>query len=126
MLRDDYEKLQDYLIKNDNEKYGLMSYKNNKDYVYSFMKVYDKNTHLIEKDVYNDYGLGLYVDIFPIDGYDENKLLRAKITKNIKKRQLSCYTFQGIYNKDSVVSTIIRNIFLIIFTFSNANTYEKN
>lgn len=65
MLRDDYEKLQDYLIKNDNEKYGLkMSYKNNKDYVYSFMKVYDKNTHLIEKDVYNTVMVWDYMLIF--------------------------------------------------------------
>ena len=38
MLREDYEKLQDYLITNPDERYEVMSYKNNLNYVYPFME----------------------------------------------------------------------------------------
>ncbi|MDO5101149.1 MAG: LicD family protein [Eubacteriales bacterium] len=125
MLRDDYEKLQDYLIANEDEKFGLMSYKNNQSYVYSFMKIYDKSTHLVERDVFVDAGIGLYIDIFPLDGYDDDESIRAKMRKLIKKRQLSCYTFAGIYNSKNVISTMIRNMFVVIYSFANARNYAE-
>jgi len=71
MLRDDYEKLQDYLIANPSERYQVMSYKNNRNYVYPFMKVMDNQTYLIEEDVRIDSNMGIYVDIFPLDYYDD-------------------------------------------------------
>ncbi len=83
MLRDDYEKLQDYMIAHPDERYELMSYKNN----------------------VND------------------QAFKDKMTKIIKKRQLSCYTFKGITNTKSVVNSIIRYISVIIFYFTNTNKY---
>lgn len=125
MLRDDYEKLQNYLIKNPDKKFELMSYKNNKNYVYPFMKVINNETYLLESDILIDSNMGVYVDIFPIDGHNDDKNLRNKMTKLIKKRQLSCYTFYGIYNENSVISTIIRNLCVIIFSFTNTKKYVE-
>ena len=55
-------KTQDYLIANPSERYPVMSYKNNRNYVYPFMKVMDNQTYLIEEDVryrfkYGDFTL---------------------------------------------------------------------
>ena len=123
MLRDDYEKLQDYMIAHPDERYELMSYKNNVNYVYPFMKVQDNHTYLVEEDVRIDSDMGIYVDIFPVDGYEDDQVFKDKMTKIIKKRQLSCYTFKGITNTKSVVNSIIRYISVIIFYFTNTNKY---
>ena len=123
MLRDDYEKLQDYMIAHPDERYELMSYKNNVNYVYPFMKVQDNHTYLVEEDVRIDSDMGIYVDIFPVDGYEDDQAFKDKMTKIIKKRQLSCYTFKGITNSKSLVNSIIRYISVIIFYFTNTNKY---
>ena len=123
MLREDYEKLQDYLIANPNERYEVMSYKNNLNYVYPFMKVQDNHTYLLEEDVRIDSNMGIYVDIFPVDGYEDDSVFKDKMTRLIKKRQLSCYTFKGITNTKSVLNSLIRYISVIIFYFTNTNKY---
>ena len=123
MLREDYEKLQDYLIANPDERYEVMSYKNNLNYVYPFMKVQDNQTYLLEEDIRIDSNMGIYVDIFPVDGYEDDVNFKNKMTKLIKKRQLSCYTFKGITNTKSVLNSLIRYISVIIFYFTNTNKY---
>ena len=123
MLRDDYKKLQDYLIAHPDERYELMSYKNNINYVYPFMKIKDNQTYLVEEDVRIDSNMGIYVDIFPVDGYEDDQSFKDKMTKIIKKRQLSCYTFKGITNTKSVVNSMIRYISVMIFYFTNTNKY---
>lgn len=125
MLREDYEKLQDYLIQNPDKKFELMSYKNNKNYVYPFMKVINNETYLLESDILTDSKMGIYVDIFPIDGHNDDESIRNKMTKLIKKRQLSCYTFYGIYNENSIISTIIRNLCVIVFSLTNTRKYVE-
>ena len=123
MLREDYEKLQDYLIANRDERYEVMSYKNNLNYVYPFMKVQDNHTYLLEEDVRIDSNMGIYVDIFPVDGYEDDVQFKNKMTKLIKKRQLSCYTFKGITNTKSVLNSLLRYVSVIIFYFTNTNKY---
>ena len=125
MLREDYEKLQDYLIANPDERYEVMSYKNNLNYVYPFMKVQDNQTYLLEEDVRIDSNMGIYVDIFPVDGYEDDVNFKNKMTKLIKKRQLSCYTFKGITNTKSLLNSLIRYISVIIFYFTNTNKHIR-
>ena len=123
MLREDYEKLQNYLIVNPDERYEVMSYKNNLNYVYPFMKVQDNQTYLLEEDVRIDSNMGIYVDIFPVDGYEDDSVFKDKMTRLIKKRQLSCYTFKGITNTKSLLNSLIRYISVIVFYFTNTNKY---
>ena len=125
MLREDYEKLQDYLISNPDERYEVMSYKNNLNYVYPFMKVQDNQTYLLEEDVRIDSNMGIYVDIFPVDGYEDDSAFKDKMTRLIKKRQLSCYTFKGITNTKSLLNSLIRYISVIVFYFTNTNKYIR-
>ena len=125
MLREDYEKLQDYLIANPDDRYEVMSYKNNLNYVYPFMKVQDNQTYLLEEDVRIDSNMGIYVDIFPVDGYEDDSVFKDKMTRLIKKRQLSCYTFKGITNTKSLLNSLIRYISVIIFYFTNTNKYIR-
>ena len=125
MLREDYEKLQDYLIAYPDDRYEVMSYKNNLNYVYPFMKVQDNQTYLLEEDVRIDSNMGIYVDIFPVDGYEDDSVFKDKMTRLIKKRQLSCYTFKGITNTKSILNSLIRYISVIVFYFTNTNKYIR-
>ena len=125
MLREDYEKLQDYLIAHPDDRYEVMSYKNNLNYVYPFMKVQDNQTYLLEEDVRIDSNMGIYVDIFPVDGYEDDSVFKDKMTRLIKKRQLSCYTFKGITNTRSLLNSLIRYISVIVFYFTNTNKYIR-
>ena len=84
MLRDDYEKLQDYLIANPSERYQVMSYKNNRNYVYPFMKVMDNQTYLIEEDVRIDSNMGFTLIFSQWMDMKMIKHLKDKMTTIIK------------------------------------------
>lgn len=64
--RSDYEKLIEIFKKNDS-KYQLEVPGLNRDFIYSYGKLYDTETTLIEKSRYN-IKRGIYLDIFPLDG----------------------------------------------------------
>lgn len=63
LLRDDYKRLIDILIKQENDTYKVLSIYNCKDYYYPFAKLVNKKTRLVEggKGIKD---LGVYIDIF--------------------------------------------------------------
>ncbi len=81
MPRDDYERYLD-LTFNKKGKYVTESYRNgNKDYVYSWTKVYDSETTLEEKLQKYKLVRGLYIDVFPLDGCGNSFKKAEKIIK---------------------------------------------
>lgn len=72
MPRDDYEKMFE-ILPNILEKtnYRLISYRD-KSSIYPFAKIIDKRTIVIEQMVNPLYRTGVWIDIFPLDGLDEN------------------------------------------------------
>ena len=87
MPRPDY----DVFIKKYNKhclnSYRLKSLGNSFFYSYPFAKIYDKRTKLFEHGFSHD-GLGLSVDIFPIDAYPDEEVERIRHWKNVVK----CFT----------------------------------
>ena len=79
MPRKDYEILI-RLIKKE-KRYYLESPNQSKDYLYSYSKLYDTNTTLIENTRYK-LKRGIYIDIFPLDGMGQTEI-EAK--KNYRK-----------------------------------------
>lgn len=70
MPRCDYEKFK--IIIRDNYKYKLLD-EDEPDYYYSFGKLVDNRTVLIEHDsIYHPRNLGVNIDIFPLDGMPED------------------------------------------------------
>ncbi|MDO4159117.1 MAG: LicD family protein [Prevotellaceae bacterium] len=77
MLREDYERfVRAYSDKGG--RYEVMYPEKNKDYLYTFAKVVDNDTLMIEDEA-PDFRIGVYVDIFPVDytpdDIDERKRL---------------------------------------------------
>lgn len=69
MPRPDYNRLIQYLMDHEEEikPLRLMSYKTNKDYIYPISRLCDTR-YYIDYENALDYGLGLFVDIYPFDG----------------------------------------------------------
>jgi len=60
-----------------NNKYECLSYEHNPNFLYTFAKVMDKNTLLIE-NVILKCDMGINIDIFPIDGINDDYALIKK------------------------------------------------
>lgn len=67
MPRSDYNRLMQYSDKIDGRYVLETPYSENKDYRYPWCKLFDLTTTKIEK-MRNNYRLGVYIDIFPLDG----------------------------------------------------------
>ena len=72
--RRDYRRLLKVLSK-ESDRYKVLSMYDQPDYFYLFAKVIDGNTRLIERGLPEIKDLGVYVDIFPLDGVPSGKLL---------------------------------------------------
>ncbi len=77
MMRDDYEEFLKVASKELPEDMKLTTFYNNKKYRYYLPRIEDLNTEIIEKR-YEHLGekSHLFIDIFPIDGTPNNKILR--------------------------------------------------
>ena len=86
MPRPDYEKFIDYCISNE-VPFKILCNKVDKNYGYLFAKAMDPSTVLIEKsgNRYN-VNLGVYIDIFPLDGLGDTK---NDAIANMKKTRMN-------------------------------------
>lgn len=80
MPRPDYEV---FLSTYRSNQFALYDARNNKNYPYAFAKVCDESTVLIEH-IENPVQLGVYIDVFPIDGLPEEKVERERHLKRIE------------------------------------------
>lgn len=85
MLRDDYER---FLSLYKNNRFVLYEPRIQKDYYYSYAKVIDSETEMIEDNLLPIKGYGVYLDIFPLDKINDNHIiafLNINILKIIRK-----------------------------------------
>lgn len=93
-----------------NENYNFVSVELDRNYPYSFGKVQDTSTVLIEHSGIN-YPLGINIDIFPIDGLPDCLKESDKHFKKIKKYML----FMNFKNvKISTNRSFVKNLILLI------------
>lgn len=78
LTRPEYDKLIEIMReKNNGARYQLFAHELQKEYIYPFAKLVDTHTLLVESGGYAGKDIGLYVDIFPIDGLG-NSIKEAK------------------------------------------------
>lgn len=85
MKREEYEKFIKIFPRENDKKYKLLNIDENPNYYYPFLKVIDGNTKVDEKNFKAIDDLGLWVDVFPLDNYDEN-ITNEKKVKLIKQK----------------------------------------
>jgi lipopolysaccharide cholinephosphotransferase len=83
MPRPDYEKFLLIFKEYHSEKYELITPRNNKSYYLLYAKMCDKNTTLLESED-SSCVVGVFIDIFPLDGLSDNRKKQLGRIKNLK------------------------------------------
>ena len=78
MPRKDYEQLLTYLETNDVPNIKALNYRTNPHYVHGITRVCDTR-YKVDESLFDDYGLGIFVDIYPMDGLG-NTIEEARAT----------------------------------------------
>ena len=82
MMRDDYERfLKTY--HDEQGRYRVLDPKKEDHYYYTFAKVVDQRTKMVEKET-EGYEIGVYIDIFPVDYVTNDKQERERIFRRKK------------------------------------------
>lgn len=92
MPRDDYEKLLHYFIKHENELYPLRLFcrENNKKYPYMISRVSNDN-YFLHVDNEESYGIGLFIDIYPLDGAGDSEEEYVRFKKKASYYSSLCF-----------------------------------
>lgn len=114
MLRDDYNKLLKN-FNNQNDRYKIYSYDNNKDFLYAYGKLIDTNTILYEPDE-NGNKLSVNIDIFVYDNAPNDEKLCKRILREKELYNLIQYCRISYPMHDNFKKNII-HIFLKYFSF---------
>lgn len=118
MPRSDYEKFIKIAPKELSNKYFLDSYETNKKYWQPFAKVRKNNTIMLEKVVenYNTHH-GIWVDIFPIDNLDADKMDQVNIIKDKYEKLFTLIAVKlGInyYNENKIKKKILSALLFFV------------
>lgn len=90
--RPDYEKLIEILVKNPSDKFKLYT-PDTTGYFYTYAKVSDTETKIVENYIDDIDGMGIWIDIFPFDGSKGKNSLHSKICHILQKcRAASVYS----------------------------------
>ncbi len=81
--REDYQKV--LSLFKDSEKYRLFAFEKNQDLLFPFAKICDMTTLKVEPGYNNGVELGVDIDIFPLDAWDDDLEKAKKEARKIKK-----------------------------------------
>lgn len=92
MPRKDYDKLISFFIENDNNIEGLsvFSPETNKDYPYMIARVCS-DKYIIETDNEKSCGMGIFIDIYPLDGMGNDLEIAKKKKRKINRSIALCF-----------------------------------
>lgn len=122
LKRDEYDKLYQAVLRDNNPIYKVASWENDSRYPYPFYRVYDARTVYENNYIENDIDLGICVDVFPFDYYaDVNK----EMVKLDTYRRLSVYTLYGIHSKKAGLKNIVRYLLVLVFRLTRVRTWNK-
>ncbi len=85
MPRDDYERLKELVANKDTGIYEFEFPGENRDFVYTYGKMYDTTTTLIENTRYKTKR-GIFIDIFPLDGLANREPVAIKRFNFLKRK----------------------------------------
>ena len=123
MPRPDYNKLIEY-CQNNETPFRLICTETEKQYSYLFAKAVNPNTTIIEEGTNrNNIDMGVYIDIFPIDGLaDDLETASKEFSKNRFNRELLiAYNWKKYFRSKtkSIVYEPIRFAFFVMSRFVN-------
>ena len=128
MPREDYNKLIEYLNHNPHGYYRIVSFDTDKNYTNALPKMIDTRTFLKQNYGFNEkVELGVYIDIFIIDGlgdsFDES-VIRVKESNKIGEKWLRANT-KFITGSKNVIKDFLRGVKNSIYKIKGTSFYLK-
>lgn len=122
--REDYERM--LKLFKDTDRYKLFSYERNKDYRFPYAKLCDMNTRKVEFGQNNGVELGLDIDLFPLDYWD-NDLERAKKEVKSIKRNLSFLLLAKSpkINEPNKIKALIKRVLSVFCKIAGSQYFIK-
>lgn len=118
MPREDYDKFINLIINDSTilEPFELINVTTNSDYIYGISRVSNPKFSL---DYYNasNYGLGIFIDIYPMDGFGKSKRSANRWRRKMK-RIIRCIGYAGVENHiiyDKFPKIIFQKVFSLYF-----------
>lgn len=121
--REDYECFIKYCIdkKEELKPFELIHYSTNPKYIYPIARFSDSRYTLNYKDA-KDYGLGLFVDVYPMDGIDFND---KKYIKKMRRRinDICLLGSTKFIKSKNIIKTIIKYPYYLFLKHKNINKF---
>ena len=113
MTRENYEKFINIYEHEKNVSYSLLTHETNMSYYNQFIKVVDKKTRVIEKNLRKIEEMGVWVDIFPVDNIN-SRFLNFRL-KKINFFQEGLHKSKGdiTYSKGNLLKKILKKYIFI-------------
>lgn len=122
MPREDYEKLLG--LKLYNKRYSILSHKYSRSYRYTFAKMIDTKTLLIEKTK-PDQKIGVYIDIFPTDYFFSNDVQALNKENRKRLKYLKWIANTSLNKKKAIVKSLCQNILVLFDKEYVSKQYDK-
>ena len=124
--RKDYDQLCNLSQNEWAEPYFFQTTLNDKDYYSAFARLRNSNTTGILVSKNNKCNNGIYIDIYPIDGLSNNRIIQRIRSFVVKARNVSAHAYLYNVNPHPVSRQINRILHFPGVHFSVKNTYLKN
>lgn len=129
--RDDYDKFLELQYEFEGTPYFIQSWKTDKNYIYNFAKLRNSNTTFIENFYkYHRFNHGVWIDIFPLDGFSKKEKPAKKFRFKVLRTWLNAYlcypwALMRKFHARTFFRDLILNIFGIIFFWGNVGHYRN-
>lgn len=123
--REDYNKM--ISLFKDSDRYQLFAFEKNKDYRYPYAKLCDMTTRKDEFGYNNGIELGVDIDIFPLDAWDDDFKKAKQEVKCIRKNMV-CLGLTKLKKPDSVnpIKRFVKGIVMIFCKMIGSEFFIKN
>lgn len=129
MPREDYDKFVEYYKCNKDKlsPFSLMHYSTNVDYIYAIARFCDTR-YKIDYDGAKDYGLGLFIDIYPLDGWGNEEDDPHDILETMKFDlvMISLAGHNAFYRSPKgIIRTVVKALAYLYASFMGAAFFAK-
>lgn len=122
--REDYNKL--ISLFKDTEKYVLFAFERNNKFLYPFAKLVDMSTRKEETNINNGVEMGLDIDVFPLDYWD-NDYNKAKKEVGRINRDMFALTLTKMRKADShnPLKRFLKSVFMLFYKMHGGKYYIR-
>lgn len=122
--REDYDRL--LAIFKDSEKYRLLHFEKDERFLFPYAKLCDMTTLKVENGREADLHLGVDMDIFPLDAWDDDMKKARKEVKR-QKRAMSCLGLAKAHKPASstVLKLIVKSILMVFAKMRGSKHYIR-